>query len=245
MSEIKKYGYSDFWEMRGRQSIWFTRNISYRMGAVIALWASRLGVSPNMISLLSGAITILSTMVAVYLGQGSWMAGTILVLGLQIGYAFDCADGPLARATGQGSSFGILMDKLVDLSSGMIFPCILAYGAGHYYFQGQPSTVRVLISILILRVVYSVMMWMKELVVNNADRLKEDRRQPTLWWKIKKMVSLYIDEPVYRFGVAVAWSVSSFWEFFVPYNGGLLLLSLIYLLSSKKEMDAMDRVEAK
>jgi phosphatidylglycerophosphate synthase len=180
-------------------------------------------------------------MLAVYIGQGHWTASVILIVGLQVGYAFDCADGPLARATGQSSSFGILMDKLVDLSSGMIFPCIIAYGAGHFYFNGNPSTVKVLISILILRVVHSVMMWMKELVVYKADRLKNDPRNQTLWWKVKKAVSLYIDEPIYRFGVAVAWSFSCFWEFFVPYNIGVFVIALVYLFSSKKEMDQMDR----
>ena len=236
----KNYSYSDFWEMRGRQSIWFTRNISYRMGAVVALWASRTGISPNIVSLMSGAITISSSMLAVYIGQGHWSSSVILIVGLQLGYAFDCADGPLARATNQKSSFGILMDKLVDLSSGMIFPCIIAYGAGHFYFNGHPATVRVLITILILRVVFSAMLWMKELIVYDADRLQDDERAHDLWWRIKKAASLYIDEPVYRLGVAVAWSVTLFWEFFVIYNIGVLVLSLVYLASSKKEMDARD-----
>ncbi len=237
----KKYTYRDFWEMRGRQSIWFTRNVSYRLGAVIALLAWRLGVSPNMVSILSGIITIFSSILAIYIGQGHWMSALILIFGLQLGYAFDCADGPLARATGQGSSFGVLMDKLVDLSSGMIFPCIVAYGSGHFYFNGHPFTVRVLITILILRVVHSVMMWMKELVVYKADRLKDDPRCHTWWWKVKKLVSLYIDEPVYRFGVGLFWGLSCFWEFFVPYNVGVLVVALVYLFSSKKEMDAWDR----
>lgn len=236
-----KLTYSDFWKMRGRQSIWFTRNISYRMGAFVALCASRLGISPNVVSLLSGAITIFSAILAVYVGQGHWISSLILIVGLQLGYAFDCADGSLARATGRQSSFGVLMDKLVDLSSGMIFPCIVAYGAGHFYFNGEPSTVRVLISILILRVVHSVMMWIKELVVYNANRMQDDPRSKTLWWRVKKLVSLYIDEPVYRFGVALSWSLSCFWEFFVPYNIGVLVVALVYLFSSKKEMDAWDR----
>lgn len=242
MSDNKKYyTYNDFWEMRGRQSIWMTQNFSYRLGAGIALVASRLGLTPNMISLLSGAITIVSAWWAFYLGiQNAW-SGVILIIGLQLGYAFDCADGPLARTTGQGSSFGMLVDKLVDLSSGMIFPCILAYGAGHFYILERPYTVRVLIIILILRVVFSAMLWMKELILNNADRLKLDGRSKTWWWRIKKMVSLYIDEPIYRLAISLAWIFSCFWEFFVFYNIGVLLLSFVYLASSKKDMDAMDR----
>ena len=245
MVDSKKYSYNEFWEMRGRQTIWFTQHIGYRLGAAIAMMASRLGVTPNMISLLSGVITIASTMLAVYLGQGSWAAGIVMVLGLQIGYAFDCADGPLARATGQTSSFGSLMDKITDLSSGMVFPCVMAYGAGHFYYQLPDSrpdyTLRVLLLVLILRVILSVLLWLKELVVYSADRLKDDPRTHTLWWRIKKTVSLYIDEPVYRLGIALAWAVGGFWEFIIIYSVGIFFITLVYLFSSKMEMDEMDR----
>jgi phosphatidylglycerophosphate synthase len=245
MAETKKYTYNDFWEMRGQQSIWFTRNISYRMGAVVALCASRIGVAPNMISLLSGAITIFSAMLAVYVGQGSWVAGVVLTLGLQIGYAFDCADGPLARATGQGSSFGSLLDKITDLSSGMLLPCILAYGIviSHLELPGGwcDFHLGILTLFLALRATLSVLMWMKELVIYNADRLIEDTRRRNLWWNLKKTVSLYIDEPVYRLGIALAWCLGLFWEFIVIYGFGVFMITVLYIVSSQKEMNAMDR----
>ncbi len=244
MADIKKYSYNDFWEMRGRQSIWFTQNISYRMGAVVALWASRWRISPNMISLLSAGITVLSALAAFYIGRENWVSGVVLIVGLQIGYIFDCADGPLARVTGGGSSFGILMDKISDLSSGMIFPCILAYGAGHYYFPlyaTKPDyTLRVLLLVLIVRVILNVFMWLKELIVYSADRIKEDPRRHTLWWRVKKAVSLYLDEPVYRLGISVAWAVGWFWEFAIFYSIGIFIITLVYLASSKREMDEMD-----
>ena len=245
VTDKDEYTYNDFWEMRGRQSIWVTRNVSYRVGAWIAYYAYKLGLSPNTISLLSGLITVLSAMLAIWIGQGSWVAGVVLVLGLQIGYAFDCADGPLARATGGGSSFGMLMDKLVDLSSGMIFPCVLAYGAGHYYcpyYDNRPDyTLRILLLVLIIRVFLNVLLWLKELMIYEADRLKEDPREHNLWWKIKKAVSIYIDEPVYRFLIAVAWSLGYFWEFSMVYSLGIFLIILVYVASTKREMDAMDR----
>lgn len=246
MADSKEYTYHDFWEMRGRQTIWFTQHIGYRLGAGVALIASRTGVTPNMISALSAIITVGSTILAGYFGVGSWLGGVILVLGLQLGYAFDCADGPLARATGQGSSFGILFDKICDLSSGMIFPCVLAYGAGHFYYQVSENyrpdyTLRVLLMVLILRVILSVLMWIKELIVYDANRLKVDPRGHTWWWRMKKAVSLYIDEPVYRLGISLAWCVGWFWEFIIIYSVGIFLIELVYLAASKKEMDAMDR----
>ncbi len=241
----KKYTYRDFWEMRGRQSIWVTRNVGYRLGAAVALYASRIGLTPNMLSVGSAVITLGSATIAVYLGQGSWVAGIVMILGLQLGYAFDCADGPLARATGQGSSFGALSDKIADLSSGMILPCIMAYGAGHFYYELQGKladyTLRVLLLVLIVKVMLSVMLWLKELVVYKADRLKQDPRGHSLWWHAKKLVSLYIDEPLYRLGIALAWALDYFWEFIIPYSFGIFLISLAYLYSSKREMDSWDK----
>ena len=241
-----RYNYDDFWQMRGRQSIWVTRNISYRFGAIIAMAASRLGISPNMLSLLSAVITFCSCVLAVYLEQGTWLASLVVILGLQLGYAFDCADGPLARATGKQSSFGSLFDKICDLSSGMLFPCVLAYGAGHYYYQGSVEkemdyTLRVLLAVIILRSTLNVLLWLKELVVHQASRLEEDTRERSFWWRAKRITSLYIDEPVYRLGIGFAWALDWFWEFIIIYSIGILIITVIYLLSSKREMDLADK----
>lgn len=234
--------------MRGRQSIWVTRNLSYRLGSFIALISARLGITPNLLSLASAAVTLLTCLWAVYAGQETWLGGAVLIIGLQLGYAMDCADGPLARVTGQESSFGSLFDKICDLSSGMVFPCVLAYGAGHYYYQGivdadYDFTLRVLLIVIILKAILNVLLWIKELLLYKADRTRDDARSHTLWWRVKKVVGLYIDEPVYRFGVALAWVFDWFWEFMIIYTAGVFVITLVYLLSSKKEMDAMDRAQ--
>lgn len=245
MKKTEQYSYQDFWAMRGRQSMWFTLNVSYRLGAYVALWAARLRVTPNMISLMSAAITVLTVLLVFYIGHSNPWSGVLLVLGLQLGYIFDCADGPLARVTGRGSSFGALLDKMSDLGSGMVFPCVMAFAAGHYYFpyfSHKPDyTLRVLLCVLFLRVTLSVWMWLKELVVYQADRTQDDPRAHNWWWRVKKMVGVYIDEPVYRLGISLAWIIGWFWEFIILYSAGIFVIIIVYMLSSKKEMDAMDR----
>lgn len=228
--------------------MWVTLNVSYRLGSYVALWAAKLRVSPNAISLMSGAITVLTTLLVFYLGKENLWSGLVLVLGLQLGYIFDCADGPLARVTGQESSFGVLMDKISDLGSGMVFPCVMAFAAGHYYFplmSPRPDyTLRVLLCVLFLKVTLSVWMWLKELVVYKADRTQEDPRNHNWWWNLKKMVGIYIDEPVYRLGISLAWIIGWFWEFIIIYSAGIFVIIIVYMLSSKKEMDAMDRAKS-
>ncbi|MBT8036561.1 MAG: CDP-alcohol phosphatidyltransferase family protein [Verrucomicrobiae bacterium] len=245
MNTKKTYSYNDFWQMHGRQSIWVTRNVSYRFGAVLALLASKMGVTPNMISILSASITVISACLVIGMGQESWLAGVILIVGLQLGYAFDCADGPLARATGQGSSFGSLSDKMADLSSGMIFPCALAYGTDGYHVMVGSTPISMGLGLLTLfltaRATLCVLMWLKESVIHKSDRLREDKRRKNLWWRLKKTMSLYIDEPIYRLAIALAWCAGLFWEFIMIYGAGIALITFVYIVSSKKEMDAMDR----
>lgn len=229
--------------------MWATRNYSYRLGALIAMIAHRVGLSPNSLSLLSVIVTCCSCGMGIYFGQGTWSAGIIVILGLQIGYAFDCADGPLARVKTEESSFGSLLDKICDMSSGMLFPCILAYGAGHYYYRGiveaeMDYTLRVLLIVIISRAILNVLLWLKELVMHKTNRLLEDKREHTLWWRIKRSAGLYIDEPIYRFGIGFAWALDWFWEFVIIYSIGIFIITVIYLWVSKKEMDAVDKASA-
>jgi len=247
--ENNNYTFSDFWQVRGMQSMWATRNYSYRLGALIAVIAHRAGLSPNSLSLLSVIVTCGSCGIAICLGQGTWSAGIIAILGLQLGYAFDCADGPLARVKGEESSFGSLLDKICDMCSGMLFPCILACGAGHYYYRGiveaeMDYTLRVLLVVIISRAILNVLLWLKELVTHKTNRLQEDEREHTLWWRIKRSVGLFIDEPVYRLGIGFAWALDWFWEFVIIYSASIFVITIIYLWTSKKEMDQADKETA-
>jgi phosphatidylglycerophosphate synthase len=202
-------------------------------------------LTPNAVSLISAIVTVVTPLAVYLMGADHILAGVILIVGLQLGYILDCADGPLARVTGQGSSFGVLMDKISDLGSGMMFPCVMAYAAGHYYcpyFEERPDyTLRVLLCALFLRVTLSVWMWLKELVLYEADRTRSDLRTRGWWWRLKKAVGIYIDEPVYRLGISVAWIIGLFWEFIILYSAGIFIVIVVYILSSKKEMDAMDK----
>lgn len=238
--------FRQLFEMRASQSMWVTRHFSYRLGALVAMAASRLGLSPNVLSLASAAITFCSCVLGMYMEQGTWLAGIVVIVGLQIGYACDCADGPLARATGRESSFGSLLDKVCDLSSGMVFPCVLAYGAGHYYYRGivEPEmdyTLRVLLIVVISRAVLSVLLWFKEMLLHRGKRLRESTHEPNLWWRVKRGIGLVIDEPVYRFGIGLAWALDWFWEFAILYTIGIFLITIVYLISSKREMDLADK----
>lgn len=105
----------------------YTVNVSQRIGAIVAALAANRGIHPFVVTIAGGIIAILSTAVGGYGGiQGKWQLGIVSLIGWQIAYCFDCADGQLARATGQTSSHGARLDVLVDFAVHVALVAIIA-----------------------------------------------------------------------------------------------------------------------
>jgi CDP-diacylglycerol--glycerol-3-phosphate 3-phosphatidyltransferase len=73
-----------------------------------ALAMGRLGLTPDALTLIGFAITVVA---AVLLGAELWLIGGLVVF---FGGVFDMFDGTLARATGQVSPLGAFMDSVFD-----------------------------------------------------------------------------------------------------------------------------------
>ena len=97
---------------------WMTEIYHYA-GALFAFCASRVGMTPNHLTLLSGVLVTIS-MIAMPYGVGKGISWALLVALLSMAsYSLDCADGQLARATKQTSKFGAWLDHVLD--AGKIF----------------------------------------------------------------------------------------------------------------------------
>ena len=75
----------------------------------IALAMGRVGLTPDGLTLIGFAITVVEAPCS--LSQGQWLIGGIVVF---IGGVFDMFDGTLARATGKVSKLGAFMDSVFD-----------------------------------------------------------------------------------------------------------------------------------
>jgi phosphatidylglycerophosphate synthase len=91
------------------------------IGAVLAAAAYRRGWAPTVLTVanfvvgVATSVTVVATAGAVADGRlPAWPAGLVALVGWQLAYAFDCADGQLARATGQTSHAGARVDILCD-----------------------------------------------------------------------------------------------------------------------------------
>ncbi|BCJ71620.1 hypothetical protein CS0771_11640 [Catellatospora sp. IY07-71] len=114
-------GVADFYAVNRGGGL-FSEALSQRIGAVIALVASRTGAKPTTLTLINLLLGIAVSTVLVLRAQDGTAAitpvyGLLALLGWQLAYALDCADGQLARVTGQGSLAGARIDILCDVAS--------------------------------------------------------------------------------------------------------------------------------
>ncbi|MFC9242867.1 CDP-alcohol phosphatidyltransferase family protein [Streptomyces sp. NPDC057136] len=105
-------------ELRGAQKTakgvsLYSRYVNRPAGRVLAAGAYRVGLSPNQVTLISAAFT-LAAILTVALAEPSWALGAAVYTGLAVGFAFDSADGQLARLTGRGGPDGEWLDHVVD-----------------------------------------------------------------------------------------------------------------------------------
>ncbi|MFD6422977.1 CDP-alcohol phosphatidyltransferase family protein [Streptomyces sp. NPDC060198] len=105
-------------ELRGAQKTakgvsLYSRYVNRPAGRVLAAASFRLGLTPNQVTLVSALFTF-GSLAAVALAGPSWALGALVWAGLVVGFAFDSADGQLARLTGRGGPDGEWLDHVVD-----------------------------------------------------------------------------------------------------------------------------------
>lgn len=87
--------------------------VNRRVGRFLAAGAFRLGLTPNNVTAISAVFTFCAIGLLA-IGEPSWWLGILVWLLLAIGYAFDSADGQVARLRGGGSPSGEWLDHVVD-----------------------------------------------------------------------------------------------------------------------------------
>ncbi|MFB7218012.1 CDP-alcohol phosphatidyltransferase family protein [Streptomyces sp. NPDC056227] len=105
-------------ELRGAQKTakgvsLYSRYVNRPAGRVLAAGAYRIGLTPNQVTLVSAACTF-TAVASVALVRPSWGLAFAVYAGLAVGFAFDSADGQLARLTGRGGPDGEWLDHVVD-----------------------------------------------------------------------------------------------------------------------------------
>ncbi|WP_328300894.1 CDP-alcohol phosphatidyltransferase family protein [Streptomyces sp. NBC_00435] len=105
-------------ELRGAQKSakgvsLYSRFVNRPVGRYLAAGSYALGLTPNQVTLISAALSFAGA-AAVALAAPSWGLGITVWALLAVGFAFDSADGQLARLRGGGSAAGEWLDHVVD-----------------------------------------------------------------------------------------------------------------------------------
>lgn len=105
-------------QLRGKQKSakgvsLYSRFVNRPAGRVLAAAAYRAGLTPNQVTAIS-ALCTLAGLAGIALLAPSWPLGVGVYLTLAVGFAFDSADGQLARLRGVGSPAGEWLDHVVD-----------------------------------------------------------------------------------------------------------------------------------
>lgn len=106
--------FADYWSLRYSAGGHFvTRHVAQYLGAACAWAAQAAGFSPSQVTVLGTATFLAGAWAFVALPDGAAGVAICLLL-FQLGYALDCADGQLARATDRASAFGAWLDIACD-----------------------------------------------------------------------------------------------------------------------------------
>jgi phosphatidylglycerophosphate synthase len=97
----------------------FSEAVSQRIGALLAMWAYRTGLAPTALTVANLVIGVAVSITVVAAADSSgpgWPIGLLALVGWQLAYALDCADGQLARVTDRTSPAGARVDVLCDVA---------------------------------------------------------------------------------------------------------------------------------
>lgn len=203
----------------------FSEAVSQRIGALFALWAHRMGLAPTALTLanlLIGLAVSIAVVVAADSAGPGWPVGLLALVGWQVAYALDCADGQLARVTGRTSPAGARVDVLCDVAAQIALVTALSATA-----VGQrPGTPTWLVAVF-------AGTWMVNLVTSvlqsgpQAASMVPSRSLPVRLVKLIRDYGAVIALAGLVLTVAPQWTVLLLIAFSIV-NGGFLLASIAF-----------------
>lgn len=225
-------GLSDYYRVNKGGGL-FSEATGQWAGAALAAAGHRLGLAPTALTLVNLVVGLATSVTVVLLAEPvaagtvpAWLVGVVALVGWQLAYAFDCADGQLARATGQTSVAGARTDILSDVASQIALVTALAAVA----VAQQPATPVWLVAVF-------VGTWMVNLVTSAlqsgpvAASMVPSRSLPV---RIAKLVRdpgavFFVAALILLFAPALTvWFVAAF----SLVNGGFLVASIMFAAST-------------
>lgn len=226
MSVIESYrSLSTAQKGRARGAPAYSIYVNRPLGRVLASLAHALGLTPNQVTLVSAGFTFTGIALIVLLPP-SLPLGVAIWLLLAVGYAWDSADGQVARLRGGGSLVGEWLDHIVDSAKIVSLHVAVAIGAYRFF---EPLDVSWLLVPLLFAVIATVTFF--GMILNDLLRARAGVTQSAQLGgssPIRALLGLPTDYGVLC-GVFVLWGWSA--GFTVAYSL-LALAALLYLVAA-------------
>lgn len=140
-------------------------------GRFLAAIAYRAGLSPNGVTAISGILSLMALILLVTVPP-TWWSGFVIAGLLASGYAFDSADGQVARLRGGGSPAGEWLDHVVDAAkTASIHLAVLI--CAYRFMAVQPDT------LLLIPIGYAIVNSVAFFAMILNDLLKAIHGKPT------------------------------------------------------------------
>jgi phosphatidylglycerophosphate synthase len=110
----------------------YSRWVNRPVGRQLAATAYRAGLSPNQVSVISAGFTFAGIVLLATL-RPTWPLAVVVTASLLLGYAFDSADGQVARLRGGGTLAGEWLDHVLDALKLSTFHIAIAIMWFRYY----------------------------------------------------------------------------------------------------------------
>lgn len=140
----------------------YSRFINRRLGRFLAAAAFTAGLTPNAVTGISAVFTFSGIALLVLFPPSFWL-GVAVALLLATGYAFDSADGQLARLTRKGSSAGEWLDHIVDAAKTSLLPLALLVGLYRFDAVAPPVLLVPLAAAVVCAVLFFSMILTEQL----------------------------------------------------------------------------------
>ena len=158
----------------------YSRFVNRRLGRMFAALGAYLGMSPNGVTAVSGLLTAAAIVLIATMPPSLWVGITVALL-LVLGFAFDAADGQLARLLRRGSPAGEWLDHVVDAGKSVALHAAVLLMA-YRHFDVSPSWLLLPIAYQVLAVVVFAAGTLRELLGRLSGRPATPPPARRPWW---------------------------------------------------------------
>jgi phosphatidylglycerophosphate synthase len=207
----------------------YSRWVNRPAGRLLAAVAFRLGLTPNQVTGISAALT--TTGIAVLaLAEPTVPTGLLVAVLLAAGFAFDAADGQLARLRGGGSAAGEWLDHVVDCTKTAVLHLVVLVS---WYRWFELPDERLLLVPLLFSVQASVFFFaiiLTEQLRRSASGVKPSSRPAT--GEPAPLLRSLVVLPADYGALCVSFALLGFHAVFVAVYSALMVVNVLFLLGA-------------